>query len=156
MFAKKSSAFSLVEIVLAMGVCTFIIVALVGLFGVGLKARRDSLNQCQAADLATHLIATRAAFPNVESVSSGSWAIPAAAMVQRYGNAYPTATAYVGADGKLTDSTKAVYSICCYSGTTVATGPRVAKVYFVLSWPPGASQANAEGRYETVTYISLY
>ncbi|XHR28108.1 MAG: hypothetical protein ACFUZC_19530 [Chthoniobacteraceae bacterium] len=156
MITKNGRAFSLVEIVVAMGVCSFVIVALVGLFSIGLKARRDSNNQFHAADLASNIIATRSASPTKDAAGSGTWAIPAAAMTQAYGDAYASEPCFVGHDGKLTDPSKAAYSVACYSGTSNVTGPRMAMVHLILSWPPTAALTNAEGRYETVTFIPLY
>ena len=157
MTQKKQLGFSLAEIVIALGICSFVLVALVGLFSIGLKASRDSINQFQAADLASQIIATRSASPTKEIAGlSGTLALPATAMTQAYGNAYGTATNYVGHDGKLTTLGKAAYQIICSSGTTAKTGPHVAEVYFVLSWPPQATPANAEGKYETITYIPLH
>jgi len=44
----------------------------------------------------------------------------------------------------------------CRAGTNALTGPRLAQIYLLLTWPPQAAPANASGRYETLTYAPLY
>ncbi len=141
---------------MAMGICSFTLIALIGLFSVGLKDSRDSMNDFEAANLASQLIAARCASPTKEIPAlSGTFAIPAAAMTQAYGNAYGSPTNYVGLDGNLATSDKAAYAITCLSGTTSRTGTQMAQVYLRLTWPVKAAAANASGKYEILTYIPL-
>ncbi len=62
---------------------------------------------------------------------------------------------YVGWDGMLTNSANnAAYKITCQSGTNTLTGPKVAQIYLLLSWPAQASSTtNAANYYEITTYI---
>ena len=52
-------AFSLVEVVLAMGIIAFALIIMVGLLPVGLKSNSDSMVESQAVNLMQALIADR-------------------------------------------------------------------------------------------------
>ncbi|HSI84089.1 MAG: hypothetical protein ACAI35_16045 [Candidatus Methylacidiphilales bacterium] len=146
-------AFSLVEVVLALGIFAFVLVALAGLLGIGLQTSRDSEDQIQAANLASLLISTRTASP---THSITNFAIPAAAMTNLYGDVYLGAASYVGFDGKLTNAPNAAYQITCRAGTNTATGSRMTQVYLMLSWPAQLNPADGNAkRYELLTYIPL-
>ena len=146
-------AFSLVEVVLALGICAFVLVALIGLFSTGLRSGRESEEQVQAANLASQILATRLAAPTSSSNLS-NFAIPADALMTNYRDIYGTGGGLVGLDGR-TNGT-AAYRIVCRAGTNAQTGPRLAQVYIMLSWPYQASISNAAGRYEALTYVPLY
>jgi uncharacterized protein (TIGR02598 family) len=146
-------AFSLVEVVLALGLCTFVIVGLVGLLSVGIQSGKDSEDQIQAANMASLLISTRSAAPTNYITNFG---IPVTAMTNSYGNAFTAAVNYIANDGTLTNATYAAYQITCQAGTNSQTGSEAAQVYLMLSWPPQANVANGTARhYELLTYIPL-
>lgn len=144
-----SSAFSLVEVVLALGICAFVLVALIGLFSSGLRAGRESEDQVQAANLASQIIALRMASPTNGPASA---AIPPLTSTLLASSPYTT-TNYVGFDGLTTNSASAAYRMTCKVATNALTGSRVAQVYLALNWP--VQSTNNFGRYETVTYIAL-
>ena len=56
--SKHRSGFSLVEVVLALGVIAFSLVAILGVFPTGLASNRASINETRAAQLAQTIIAT--------------------------------------------------------------------------------------------------
>lgn len=148
-------AFSLVEVVLALGICTFVLIALIGLFSSGWRTSRESEDQIQAANLASRFIAVRVAAPtNGPAAQNG---IPFAKMSQPYGNAFTGTDNYVTSSGEVSTSysPSAVYRIVCNVGTNAATGPTVSQVYLKLSWPPQAAGSNEVGRYEILTYVPL-
>lgn len=147
-----SRAFSLVEVVLALGVFGFVVLSIMGLFAVGLKTSRESEQEIQAATTAALLLETRRAAPVAELAK---FAISTNALNQAYGPAWSGgATNYINADGYLTNATNAAYRITCQAGTNAATGPDVAQVYVLLTWPPQAdSSAAGADRYEITTYI---
>lgn len=152
-YFRELRAFSLVEVLLALGICTFVIVGMIGLFGTGLQASRESEEQIQAADLATFLLATRAASPTAQI---SNFAIPASALTNTFASAFPTANNYVGFDGALTALDKAAYRITCRAGTNTDTGSRISKLYLMLSWPPAADAAlSTTKRYEVLTYVPI-
>lgn len=153
-------AFSLVEVVIALGICTFVLVTLIGLYSIGIHVNRESEAQVQAGNLASLIISTRNAAPTNASAFP-NLCIPVSAMTNAYTNAFPgnAATHYIGADGMLTNSAaNAAYVATCLAGTNAITGPNVAQVYLMLSWPAQVSQANtaASDHYEVTTYIPLH
>jgi len=154
-------AFSLAETVVALGICAFVIVAMIGLFSVGLKASRDSYNQVQVAGLASQIISTRNASPSSDAFVTDATTLPikasqlASAYQQIHGGTADTKC--VDHNGYLVDAndTSAVYRITCFSGTSTLSGAYLSQVYMMLSWPPKVSPDLAEGKYETTTFISL-
>lgn len=148
----RCRAFSLVEVVLALGVFGFVVLSIMGLFAVGLKTSRESEQEIQAATAAATLLETRRAAP---TAALAGFAITTNALNQAYGPAWSGGvTNYINADGYLTNVSSAAYRIMCRAGTNAATGPDVAQVYVSLSWPPQAdSSAAGADRYEITTYI---
>lgn len=147
--------FSLVEVVIALGICVFVLVALMGLFSSGWKMGRESEDQVQAANLASQIIALRMASPTNGPTTTA--AIPYSKMKQAYTNAYNSPDQFVSFDGTLLpDATGAAYRIACNVGTNVSTGSQVSQVYLRLTWPPQAAATNAAGRYEVCTYVPLF
>ena len=145
-------AFSLVEVVIALGICTFVIVGIMGLFVAGLQVNHESEGEIQAANLASLIISTSRSSPLTAGTTSP---IPATGLANTFGTVY--SNKYVGWDGALTNSpANAAYAITCRAGTNALTGSGVAEVYLMLSWPPQASAANTVHYYETATYISLH
>src|SRR5687768_15545357 len=63
---SKHSAFSLVEIVMALGVSSFCLVALLGLFSVGIKIEQGGTAELGAAHVLQSLITTRRTGPAVD------------------------------------------------------------------------------------------
>jgi len=141
---------------MALGICSFALVAILGLFTTGLQTNKTSEEQIQAANLVSMLVSTRRASP---TNSLGSFAIPSRAMTNFFTNAYNnggTLTNYVGFDGQIVTSANAEFLISCQAGTNMLTGPDVAQVYVMLSWPAWANPSNPSvGHYEYVTYIPL-
>ena len=150
----RKSAFSLVEVVLAMAVCSFAVISILGLFTTGLQSTRESAQQIGAANLATTLISMRLASPT--NNIGLNFAIPLTAMTNAYGPAYGnSSTSYVGSDGQTTTAGNAAYLITCQAGTNSLTGTGMSQVYLMLSWPPQVTAAKAAGRYELITEIPI-
>ena len=159
---RSRSAFSLVEIVLAIAVCSFALIAVLGLFTTGLQSNHQSEQDIQAANLASMLISLRTASPTSAIPNLPNFAIPTSVMSGPYTNAYPGSggnvlTNYVGLDGQTTTLANAAYLISCRAGTNAVTGNNLAQVYLMLSWPPQADPANGNvGHYEIITTIPLH
>jgi Tfp pilus assembly protein PilV len=143
----------LVEVVLALAICSFVLVAILGLFSTGVQSSLDSEQRIKAANLASTLISLRMASPTNDIPNLPNFAIPTTAMTNQFPTVYPTTTTYVGADGQTTTAAKALYQITCEAGTNTTTGSNMAQIYLVLSWPPQAKTATAQGRYELFTEI---
>jgi uncharacterized protein (TIGR02598 family) len=146
-------AFSLVEVVLALGICVFVLVTIMGLYSAGLRVHRESADQIEAANLASLIISSRRAAPT----NSSQLAIPASALTNAFASAYANGTQltnYIGSDGILTNSAHAVYLVSCRAGTNPMTGPNVSQVYLMLSKPPTANpNSPSSDHYEITTYI---
>lgn len=150
--SQRRTAFSLVEVVIALGVCAFVLVAMLGLFQVGLKSGRESEEAVTASNLASRIIAMRAAAPTNDFANAP---IPAQALKQAYGDAYGGQNKFVGFDGLLAAATSP-YRISCKAGTNSQTGPYVSQIHLVLTWPPQVDETKAAGRYEVITYLPLF
>jgi Tfp pilus assembly protein PilV len=146
-------AFSLVEVVLALGICAFVLIAMLGLLSTGLQSSKDSEDQIQAANVASLLISTCLANP---TNSPANFAIPSSALTNGYANAYPGGINFIGVDGNLTNVSNAAYVITCQAGTNTISGSSLAQVYLMLTWPARATPSNVTvRRYEISTYIPL-
>jgi len=160
-FQKRNSdvAFSLVEVVIAIGIFSFAVIAVLGLFATGLQSNRESEQEIQAANLASMLISMRTAYPTNNIPNLPNFAIPTTALTNTYANAYQgggSLTNYVGLDGQTATAANAAYLISCRAGTTAQAGTGVAQVYLMLSWPPQLNPSNANaGRYETIANIPI-
>jgi uncharacterized protein (TIGR02598 family) len=79
--ARKSAGFSLVEVVVAIGILAFAIVAVIGLLSVGLKSGREAMSSVEAAHAASVLMSswqttTNAQVPQLPSLTNSvsGWA----------------------------------------------------------------------------------
>ncbi len=75
---RKASAFSLVEVVLALGVIGFSLLAIIGLLPIGLQSGRASIQETRANHLAEQVFSTLRSqpFSNVSLISLNSTAPP--------------------------------------------------------------------------------
>lgn len=155
---KYQEAFSLTEVAMALGICAFVLIAMLGLFQVGLQSGHEAEQRIQAANLASRILTMRAAAPVSQEEDSANQEsdspIPVSALTNSFATVYTDR--FVSADGKLTtDPAAAVFRINCQAGSTTVTGLRAAQVYLALSWPPHATSSNASGRYETLSCFVL-
>jgi uncharacterized protein (TIGR02598 family) len=143
----NSRAFSLIEVVVALGIISFALVSIIGLFSVGLEANKESSEQIQAADLASLLMATARAMP---TNPPPGFALP------NLNQGAVTNTVRIGADGTTT-SANLSYNLYYVVGTNADTGSKLANVYLRLWWPVGAAMpVNNPGTcYEVVGQIAL-
>lgn len=65
---RKAHGFSLVEVTIAMGIFAFVVVAILGLYPVGLKMRSDSALETRASMIATELMSSIKAAPSLSNV----------------------------------------------------------------------------------------
>ena len=148
---RGEASFSLIEVAFALGICTVGIVSLIGLFSTGIKAGRESQDEIQAANLVSYLVAVRSAAPT-NAVSH----FPIPALAARPYADLSAGDVYIGLDGSQTNATAAAYRLVCRSGTNALTGPGLAQLYVMLSWPPSLDPAHpAAKRYDLLTYIPL-
>jgi type II secretory pathway pseudopilin PulG len=148
---RRGVAFTLIEVVVALGIFTFAIVAIAGLFVVGVSTNKDS-DQIQAANIASLLISTRRAVP---TNSINNFALPPLNATYSSAGTFLTNTGGVALDGT-TNGTPA-YNLYYQVGTNAATGAHLAQVHLMLWGPPVAPMPtnNLSGRYEVTTQVAL-
>jgi Tfp pilus assembly protein PilV len=145
-------AFSLVEVVLALGVISFALLTIMGLFGVGLTIDKESSDKTQAADLAALIFSTRRALPttnnpilplppltNTTTIASNSAPIAVAINGTTLTNNVPSSDIY-----------NLNYRISPGSATNIVN------VYLLLWWPAGTKPpvGNPSSYYEISTEIA--
>jgi uncharacterized protein (TIGR02598 family) len=152
------SSFTLVEVVIALGIFSFAIVAIVGLFAVGIDTNKESSEQIQAADVASLLISTRRAVP---TSTIANFALPPLNVQYSSTGTYLTNESGVATDGTLTGAR--TYNLFYQIGTNYqtganpATGTHLALVHLMLWWPTASPMPlnNAGNRYELTTQVVL-
>jgi type II secretory pathway pseudopilin PulG len=144
-------AFTLIEVVLALAVISFALIAILGLFSLGLKTNAESSDQIRAANLASLLVAVRRGTPT--NTITG-FALPPL-------NIPATNTVLVGIDGQTkhagTPPGADVYQLE-YKISSSPVSPHVAYLYLLLWWPVTLATAptnNPSGYYELSTETTL-
>jgi Tfp pilus assembly protein PilV len=154
--ARLAAAFSLVEVVLAIGIVVFCIAAILSLFSVGLRNARDSAGEMHAASLASSLVARLRAAPRADLTPDG---FPFGPLTNAGGTLFQIDTAaprYVKGDGLLASSAAEAGATggCALSGQgSFDPVSRVASVSFTLWWPAAAPYGKATGKYSVSTYV---
>jgi uncharacterized protein (TIGR02598 family) len=139
-------AFSLIEIVLALGICAFCLVALIGLFSVGMKSSRESVENQEVANLASLLITQRRSAPTNSTTPFSL--LPPLTSTANNSNA-PT---FINTAGEIAPESSADYRMIYDIQTTPQ---RVSRVSLSLSAPASLDPTNARTRYNVITYARL-
>jgi Tfp pilus assembly protein PilV len=160
---SRPNAFSLVEVVLSLGIVVFAGFALIGLLAAGLQSSQDSRERTQAATIAEALCATRRAAPTNDFTvtTSPQPGFPLARLDVATNNLSPLAPVYVTRDGVTNTAANADFGFL-YRITPIADSGnppltnRVSTVYLCLYWPALASPTNAStGHFELTTTFAL-
>ena len=151
------AAFSLVEVVIALGIFTFALVAMGGLFVVGINTTKESSDQIQAANFGSLLISTRRALP---TNTIANFALPPLNTTYSSSGTYLTGNSGVAVDGTVTGGAVTVtptYNLFYQAGTNSVTGAHLALVHMILWWPITAPLPtnNPSGYYELSTQVAL-
>jgi uncharacterized protein (TIGR02598 family) len=149
---RQRAAFTLVEVVIALGIFSFAIITIAGLFLVGINTNKDSSDQIQAANIASLLISTRRAMP---TNTITSFAIGPLNTTYSSAGTYLTNTGGVALDGTTTGTP--AYNLFYQAGTNTVAGPHLSTLHLILWWPVRAPMPtnNAAGRYELTTEVAL-
>jgi hypothetical protein len=175
---RSISAFSLVELTIALGVITFCLLTIIGLLAIGISSTHSSTSQTAATNLLTAVTSDLEAVPNITPSYSSPTFTSAKGTVQApggihaingspvYGLQLPagitgsmlTYKFYVGENG-LTNSSAAasLYQVNIWitpAGT--ASNPTHQETFarVLISWPATAAYANAQGYVENVVAIN--
>ena len=134
--------FSLAEVTLALGITAFCLVTIFGLLPVGLNMDQNAVQQTEAANVLSMVVADVRATPNVSGTSS-CYGITVAS---------GSTTLFVKEDGsKVATATDAKYRIALAFGT--ASGRNPTPLNILVTWPAQTTAANASGRLEAVTLL---
>lgn len=147
---RRAHGFSLVEVVVALGVCSFVMVALLGVLMTGLQSEKDSAERVDAAHTVSLILAQRRSYP-IGSISNAG--LPSL-VPPTSPSTTVTGTANVGVDGQVISSGQAPYLLTYQIDYSV---PNLAQIHLVLSWPSNVSlnQTQSDQRYEVVSQIKL-
>jgi uncharacterized protein (TIGR02598 family) len=135
----RHRAFSLVEVVLALGVVSFALLGMVALLPIGIQSTKDSLEETNAINILSGLIADRKAttFAN----NSVRYSLPALTN----GMAFTSNTFGVTpANTNSANFNQSIYRVT-YQITPPTAGLDPFQVYFKVSWPAIAASTNASG-----------
>lgn len=146
---KKAAAFSLIEVVLAVGIFAFVAVALIGLFSYGLKINRESVDEMEATALAQSLLSSRVAAPTNALTNCALPRLDQAAEI------LPSAPVFVSSDGTpVLQGTDARFGLV-YRVEPQPVPAGVSSVYLCLFWPAQADADKAQGRCEIFRTVAL-
>jgi uncharacterized protein (TIGR02598 family) len=155
--------FTLVEVVLALGVVSFALVAILGVFPIGLQTGHDAQDETRAAQIAQAIFATMLAqaptrYSAIQIPIDASNSLP---LNLSQTNTPATPQMYADNDGKFTVSKNgAIYAITITTSTTPpgigsADAGLASQVIISISWPAAAPAANRTQR-NFVEIISKY
>jgi len=141
------SGFSLIEVVFALGLFSFCIVALLGLFSEGITENRESLEDIQASNIAALLLAQRRAAPTGTN-STLPFPLPVLNIPTNNSNA----PVYLTDSGAVTQLNEASWRLT-YAIQTNAYG--ISQVALSLTAPAMLDISKARTRYDVLTYVLL-
>ena len=163
----RTRSFSLIEVVIALGVITVGIVGILAVFPTALQTGHAAQDETRAAHIAQSVFGSLAAgassqFSNVQlplSPSPSPAPTPLSINLTTGSGTTPAVTLYADNDGNLiANSTNAAYAILLYTNNTVPgfTDPASANQVTVrVAWPASAPAANQTFR-DYVRIISKY
>jgi len=135
---RFTSAFSLVELTLAIGIAAFCLIAVFGLMPVGVQTNRNATSQTAAANVMAAVIADLRATPKTSTTSS-QFAITFGTDKILYFDSVGQFTTSLGSTSR--------YQLSTAWTSTTPTGARYADLK--VTWPATATPANASGSVET-------
>ncbi len=150
-------AFSLVEVVLALGVVSFALLALIGLLPAGLGVQKSSMNEARSIQVLSQIAQAMQAIRRDEG--SGMLEFPSPLEVL---DVTPGAVELsLASDGTLSNhSTDLRGTIIIEQLPAPAGSPGLLPVYISVAWPASATRSggvwnNAEGSVETFIYVAV-
>ncbi len=150
----RRGGFSLVEVALALGLTSFALLTMLGLFSVGLQDLNDSQRKVEAANALSSILEARLAAP---SKSSDLDTIPAIDVQ----NLPVNGTTYVSSTGNKATAADSrfqlTYEIWPDPDYPKNSATRLVRLHLLLSWPAGVAPAKAVNTSEVLTsaYVKL-
>ena len=143
-------AFSLVEVVIALGIVSFALLTIVALLPLGLTSESNSNHETAAVDLMHGLVSDLALTPlaNTSSIRFGITPLPGNAI-----NSTPPSTNYVTSDLQITNvASAATYRVVLhYYPANTSTGQLTPPGALIQIFWPAVSQNSFQGSYESYT-----
>lgn len=161
--SRRREGFSLVEVVLALGLVGFVIIAILGLFSVGLRGTRESEVTIDASNLAAVMLSKRLASPtsDLPALNGRNFGLPKISSFE----SLPTVPSWTrpsviigsgGYEGKGADRAyRLTYDYWRDTASTFNSASRLLKVHILLSSPPDAALDRATTRYEVTASTFL-
>lgn len=143
------AGFSLIEVVLAVGIFAFVGVALIGLFSIGLKTNRESIDEMEATAMAQSLLNARKAAATNELPNL---ALPPLDQPAEISTSSP---AFLAADGMLTNSASGARFGLLYRIRPEKTPAAASSLYLCLYWPASVPPDKAQGLCEIISTVRL-
>lgn len=155
---KSISAFSLVEVVLALGVVVFCLFSVFGLLALGVTSTQSSTAQTVGANVLTQIAADLQATPNPSpkgTIATNSLIYGIPIPVTASGATVTTATTnlYIADDGVATNASNSRYRLNVWT-MSATTNRQETVVRLLLTWPAGATTTNAQGSVESIIAIN--
>jgi uncharacterized protein (TIGR02598 family) len=136
LFAHRASAFSLVEVTLALGIAAFCLIAVFGLMPVGVQTNRNATSQTATTNIIAAVVSDLRATPTTSATSS-QFAITFGTAKTLYFDGAGQGATSLGANSR--------YQVNITFPSS-PTGLRYADVK--VTWPAAATSANASGSVE--------
>lgn len=163
---RRQLAFTIVEVVLALGLIAVGVVAILGVFPIALQTGHSAQDETRAPEIAQTIFSSLVAqapsqFNNLQLPIAGN---PSLAINLALSSSPTTPTLYGDNDGKLTqDATTAAYAVLlftcnpsnCASPPPGFNDPALNQVTVRVAWPANAAAANQTYR-DYVRIISKY
>lgn len=146
---QRTSAFSLVEVTLALGIAGFCLIAVLGLMPIGIQTNRNSKSQTRATNLMAAVMADLRATPNTK-ITSLQFCIPLSG----------TRTLYFDSEGRCSSDPAGLTSPCGVTWNpalqtryqlNVTFPPLTGNLMYAdlkVTWPAAATPVNASGSVE--------
>lgn len=156
---RARGGFNLVEVVLALGLVSFVLIAILGLFSVGLRGTQESEATINASNLAAVMLGKRLAAPtnDLPALNGQNFGLPKVPAI----DSLPTTPSWtrpslmIGSGGYEAAGDDRAYRLSYDywrdTNSTYGSDSRQLKVHIVLSSPPDAALDRAATRYEVIT-----
>lgn len=148
----RASAFSLVEVVIALGLVSFCFVGVIGLLPVGLNQQSKAVQSTRATQLAMAVAADLRSFATSQSGAShsGRYQLPVSSGGGLTNTIFASETLAL-----LPSAEGASYRVTCEQPDTAADALQARQIHVVVTWP-AISNATVGGRVETLVALDLF
>ena len=150
---QRGNGFSLIEVVFALGLCSFVLIALLGLILAGMRQDRDSRDAMGA------MLAANRILEDYRAVASGSNTVPNFPLPPNLAVASANdsdSPIYIDdRGGRTTSRASAAFGVLYRVLPSFPAPVTSSKVYLHFFWPASAAVASAKGHYEVITTLPL-